>query len=134
MNIETDGKNSFIRTIGAVSPVGSSWTFDQNVSVRVTAKIMCKEQSNQYLRVFNLNGCIQRASGDNRIAGIPEITNVIGDDELQDATAKIEVDGNALNIRVTGVENLTLDWCIQLEVEILKDQTSILKRIIKLFS
>lgn len=127
MNIEIDGKISFIRTIGAISPVVMSWTFDQNVFVRITAKIFCIEQSTGHMKSFILKSCTQRTDGGNRIAGTPEITDIIGDDELQDATAKIEVDGAAINIRVSGIENLTLDWAVQLEVEILKDQTFYLK-------
>jgi hypothetical protein len=123
MHIEIDGNNKFIRTIGATSPVGSSWTFDQNVFVRVTAKILCIDQSSGHMKSFILMSSTQRSNGDNRIAGIPLITDVIGDDELEDANAKVEVDGAAINIRVVGIENFTLDWAIQLQVEILKDQT-----------
>ena len=124
MYIESDGKNSFITTIGSIStPVAASWTFNQNVFVRVTAKIFCVEQSSGNMKSFILKSSIQRNNGDNRIAGIPQIADIIGDDKLQDANAKIEVDGAAVNIRVNGIENLTLDWAVQLGVETLRDTT-----------
>lgn len=133
MYIETDGRNSFIETIGIITtPVAGSWTFNQDVYVRVEARMFCINKSSRHVKSVILKSVIQRGESDSRIVGIPLVADLIQDDELQDANAKIEVDGAAINIRVSGIENLTLTWAVQLEVEILRDSTT-LKEKLKFF-
>lgn len=121
MRIETDGRISFIKTIGITkNPSSVSYTLDQDIFARIVAKIFCVDLESGMMRSFILNAAIQRAGEDSRIAGYTEMSNDIGDVELEGASAKVEVDGATINIRVSGIENLTLTWATQFSIEILK--------------
>lgn len=118
LNLNTDKKNSFISTFDATPVTLLSYTFDQLTYPRVVVDIMCIDQINKLLRSLKLTALVQRDSGSCRIAGTPQISSVIGDDELQNISAQITINGAAIDIDITGLAGINLDWCAQSNLDI----------------
>lgn len=119
LNLNTDKKNSFISTTDATPVTLLSYTFDQVTYPRIVVDIMCIDQTNKLMRSLKLTALVQRDSGSCRISGDPQITMLIGDVELQNISAEIVINGAAIDVGITGIDGMNLDWCAQSYLDIL---------------
>jgi len=119
MNLNTDKQLGYMNTVSNEVVTAISYTIRQNSFNTMNIKIEVVDQSSGHLGTLQYLACIQRGLASCRIAQSSKIISFIGDNQLSTADITLAIDGSSLLVKVNGIDPITLDWCVQLENDVL---------------
>jgi hypothetical protein len=82
-------------------------------------KVNAVDQSSGNMGALQFLACIQRDTSSCRLVQTTQVVDFIGDNALSTANIALEVNGASVSVQVAGIDGLNLDWCIQLQNDIL---------------
>ncbi len=107
-----------VSTSGAVTSTASSYTVPSAVTVRADARITGRATTGDSI-TLEVGALVKNVSGTVSLVGAAFAIGVTqADAAITTATATIDVSGNDLRVRVTGVALIDIDWQTHLQLDV----------------
>ena len=122
MNLNIDKINGQIQTSGNQQLTALSYNIRQKSYNTMTVKVEMIDQNNHYLGTFEVLASIYRELSSCTIVQSARTGQFNGSSELSSADISLIVEGSSILIKADGIDLLTLDWCVQVQNDILTNE------------